>query len=89
MDEEFLGEGIEEDYDVYAEGAREELAENDEIEEGEEGFMRGYESDADMAYCDNCKQILGRSHIEKEFDGEVYTFCSEECAEQFERKRKA
>lgn len=85
MNEEFDQE--EEECDVYGDEAREELAESDEINDDEEGFMKGYESDADAAFCDTCKKILTRDHIEKEINSEVYSFCSDECAEEFERKK--
>ena len=84
MDEE-LNE--EEELDVYDSKAREELEEADEIDEDEEGFMKGYESESDAAFCDTCKKILTRNHVEKEFNADVYSFCSEECAEEFERKK--
>ncbi|MCD4759882.1 hypothetical protein K8R33_03265 [archaeon] len=86
MDEEL--NSVEEDVDVYRDKSREELTNADEIEGDEEGFMRGYESDADAAFCDNCKKVLGRDHLEKEFDGDIYTFCSEDCVDAFERKRE-
>jgi len=85
MDEEFGSD--EDDFDVYGEEGREELEEADEIDEDEEGFMRGYEGTADAACCDNCKAILDRNIVEKEIDGEIYTFCCSECVEEFERKR--
>jgi hypothetical protein len=76
------------EFNVYGNEAREELTANDEIEADEEGFMQGYESDANAAYCDGCKKILARDHIEKEIDSDIYTFCSDECVDEFERKRK-
>ncbi len=85
MDEEYDSE--DEEYNVYGEDAREELTEADEIDDDEEGFMRGYESTANPVYCDNCKVVLSRNHIEKEIGAEIYSFCSEECADEFERKK--
>lgn len=86
MNEEFNKDTQE--FDVYGNEAREELTANDEIDADEEGFMQGYESDANAAYCDNCKKILASGHIEKEIESDVYTFCSDECVDEFERKRK-
>ncbi|MBT3416525.1 hypothetical protein HON86_01685 [Candidatus Woesearchaeota archaeon] len=77
------------EFNVYGTEAREELTANDEIDADEEGFMQGYESDANAAYCDNCKKVLEKAHLEKEIDSDIYTFCSDECVEEFERKRKS
>ena len=85
MDKEFINQE-EKEFNVYGEEAREELTENDEIESDEDGFMQGYESDANPAFCDNCKQILKRNHIEKEIKGDIYSFCSDECVDEYERK---
>ena len=84
MDEEL---NPEEELDIYEGKSREELVDADEIDDDEEGFMKGYESESDAAFCDTCKKILTRTHVEKEINAEVYSFCSEECAENFERKK--
>ena len=86
MNEEFNKD--EHEFDVYGDEAREDLTANDEIESDEDGFMKGYESEANAAYCDSCKKVLEWDHIEKEINGEHYTFCSDECVEEFERKIK-
>ena len=65
MNEEFVNEE-EKEFNVYGDQAREELTANDEIDSDEDGFMKGYESEANPVYCDNCKKILERDHIEKE-----------------------
>ena len=74
------------EFNVYGNEAREELTANDEIDSDEDGFMKGYESEANPVYCDNCKKILERDHIEKEINSDVYSFCSDECVEEYERK---
>jgi len=79
-----VGSDFEED--VYTEEGRDELIDNDEIDASEEAFMEGYEN-TDLAYCDNCKKLLEREHIEKEFSGDRYSFCSDECVDEYERKR--
>ena len=86
MEEEFGKE--EEDFDVYGNEGREELTNADEIDDDEEGFMRGYESESDAAFCDNCKKVLERDHVEKDVKGDIFSFCSEECAEEFEKKKQ-
>jgi hypothetical protein len=85
MNEEFVNEE-EKEFNVYGDQAREELTANDEIDSDEDGFMKGYESEANPVYCDNCKKILERDHIEKEINSDVYSFCSDECVEEYERK---
>ncbi len=73
--------------EIYDEEAREDLEENDEIDELEEGFMEGYENDS-AAECTSCKKILQEESIEEEMDGELYRFCSEKCASLFEKKHQ-
>jgi YHS domain-containing protein len=86
-------EEIEESEDierVYSEKGRESLVEDDAIEPWEQGFMEGAEDDGQGAKCRKCgKVLLGpESIIEKEIDGEIYRFCSEECAEKFQEDLK-
>ncbi len=75
-----------EEQSIYNEESREELTEGDGIDELEEGFMKGYEEEASMAECANCKAILSDKIIEEEIDGETYRFCCEECATKFKEK---
>ena len=72
--------------EIYEEEAREEAEEDDEIDELEEGFMQGYDND-NLTDCANCKKILDGDVIEEELDGNLYRFCSEHCAEEFEKKQ--
>jgi len=79
--------------DIYDEEGREELLEDDEIQDSEEGFVEGYEHGEHEAKCANCGIILNdlaENIIEEEINGEYYRFCSEECADKFEvgKKRK-
>lgn len=71
---------------VYSEEGRDSLVENDEMEPWEQGFMEGAEDDGQGAKCRRCgKLLLGPdSIVEKEINGIVYRFCSDECAEKFE-----
>ena len=71
------------EFNVYNEA--EKLEENDEIEPSEEGFMKGYESDADESTCANCHEVLqGKDFIEEEIEEKQYRFCSRKCADVFE-----
>lgn len=74
---------------VYSDGGREDLVEDDEISAEEEGFMEGAEEDGQHAKCVNCGKALKKQNIvEKEIDGEVKWFCSEQCVEKFEEKKE-
>ncbi len=78
----------EEEYDdVYSEEGRESLVEDDEISPEEEGFMEGANGGGQGAKCRRCGAILGDDFIEKEIDGEIYRFCSDECAEKYSKKK--
>lgn len=78
----------EEEKNVYSGEAREELADSDEIDELEEGFMKGYEEESSMAECANCHRLLTDEIVEEELEEKTYRFCSEECAMKFEEKEK-
>ena len=71
---------------IYDEGFREELEESDEINEAEEGFMKGYEEEELIAKCANCKRIIDANYTEEEINDKKYKFCSEKCAERFMKK---
>jgi hypothetical protein len=75
----------EKEEDIYSEGGREELVEDDEIEPWEQGFMQGAEGGGQGAKCRKCGKPLVDDVVEKEIDGENYRFCSEECAKKFEK----
>jgi len=76
--------------EIYSEEGREALVEDDEIEPWEEGFMEGADSGGKGAKCRKCGKILEEMDdvVEKEIDGELYRFCSDECAEKLEEKRE-
>ena len=83
------GQKMDEDKEqnVYDEKVSEKLEEADEIDEIEEGFMKGYNEDIDTSRCATCGKILEKDVVEEEFDGDTYHFCSEECARKFEHKK--
>jgi hypothetical protein len=71
----------EQEADVYTEEGREELVADDEISPSEEGFSEGAEGKGQLATCGSCDAVLGDENvIEKEVDGNIVFFCSEECA---------
>jgi hypothetical protein len=74
---------------VYSEEGREVLKEEeDEIKAEEEGFMKGYEEGEKMAICQTCRKVLADEVVERDFAGETYRFCSEQCVDKFVEKRK-
>ncbi|MAG08124.1 hypothetical protein CMO89_01520 [Candidatus Woesearchaeota archaeon] len=77
----------EKEEDVYTEEGREKLVEDDEIEPGEEGFMKGAEGLGQDSKCRKCGKILKDEFLEKEIDGELHRFCSDKCAEEYEREK--
>ena len=72
--------------EIYDNKPLEKAEESDEIDEIEEGFMKGYEEENSMAECANCNKILTDDVVEQEIEGELHRFCSEECAQKFEKK---
>ncbi len=57
----------------------------EDFESPEEGFMEGYSEDEEVEECAECGSAIDEeSRIVKEIDGEVYKFCSENCAKEFE-----
>ena len=76
---------------VYSEEGREKLAEDDQVEPFEEGFMEGAEGRGKKNSCAECgKQIAedDKDIIEREFEGEVKWFCSSEHADNYAKKHK-
>lgn len=90
MDEEKLDKIRQEELeeDLTTQEGRQAAMEADEIDEIEEGFMKGYEEGEKMAKCALCKKPLERDIIEKDFNDETYRFCSQYCLDEFERKEK-
>jgi len=51
----------------------------------EDGFMEGYLDDEKVVECDECgTAVKPEKKITKEIDGETRTFCSKNCAEEYE-----
>ena len=79
---------LRDDDDIYDEQQREEQLEEDEITAAEAGFVEGYEK-LRFVKCKQCNKSIdiGKA-FEVELKGNDYLFCSENCAERFERKQK-
>jgi hypothetical protein len=77
------------DETVYDAEGREKLREDEEIEDWEEGFMEGAEDDGEQGKCANCGgALLDEDLIETEINNKVMWFCSEDCLEEYKRKKK-
>jgi len=77
------------DDDVYSEEGREELVEEDAITDQEEGFVKGYEQEEKIAFCNECGKVLvDENFIEMEVEDSVLRFCSRECAEEYTKSTK-
>lgn len=75
----------EKEEDIYTEEGREELVEDDAITDQEAGFVQGYEEEEKVSSCQTCGKLLtGENFVEKEIDGDIVRFCSDECAERYE-----
>jgi hypothetical protein len=74
--------------DIYDKKGVENMVEDDEVKPEEAGFMEGYE-DVNLLKCDNClRDIDPDKEVEREVNGEMHTFCSEECADSFAKKNE-
>lgn len=75
--------------EIYSEAGREELMEDeDEITDLDEGFMKGYDEGGKMTKCPICEAILEDDFVEREIDGELYRFCSDEHAEKYAKSHR-
>ena len=75
-----------EEFNLYKEENRQELTEADELNPEEEGFMQGYDEEINPSECAACGKILEKDFIEEQIKDETYKFCSEDCANKFEKK---
>lgn len=82
-------EDSEKSEEVYSQEGREHLVDDDEISPWEAAFMEGADEDGQNAKCRNCGKVLMRENvvIEKAIKCELHRFCSEECADDFEKKK--
>ena len=53
-------------------------------EDQESGFMDGYTDDEEVEECAECGSAIHDKKVVKTIDGELYVFCSEICAKEFE-----
>lgn len=75
--------------EIYSEAGREELMEDeDEITDLDEGFMKGYDEGGKMAKCPVCGALIEFDFVEREIDGEMYRFCSDEHAEEYVKSHR-
>lgn len=82
-------ESGEADEEVYTEEGREKLVEDGEITDTEAGFMEGAEDRGEQTSCAYCGKAIAedkKNIFEREFDGELKVFCSEEHANKYAEK---
>ncbi|MBI2665246.1 hypothetical protein HYX12_01330 [Candidatus Woesearchaeota archaeon] len=75
--------------DEYSNGEKddteEQMVDAGGLDSSEEGFIKGYAEDEEVTECAECGvAVREEKKVVKEFDGESYTFCSKECAKDFE-----
>ena len=85
-DDEGMGGDTGQEEDVYSD-PEELLEDEDELDDVDEGFMKGYNDSEVVFKCANCKKIIEDTVIEEEFDDELLKFCSQECLSEYEEKK--
>ena len=76
----------ERDDDVYSD-PEELLEDEDELDDVDEGFMKGYNESEVVVKCANCKKMIEDQVIGEEFDDELLKFCSQKCLNEYEEKK--
>lgn len=74
------------DEDIYSD-PEELLEDEDELDDVDEGFMKGYNESEVVIKCAQCKKIIEDNVIEEDFDDETLKFCSQECLNEYEEKK--
>lgn len=85
-DSEDMGEDASKEEDVYSD-PEELLEDEDELDDVDEGFMKGYNESEVVVKCGQCKKIIEGEKIEEQFDDETFSFCSEQCAANYAEKK--
>jgi len=74
--------------DIYEDQGLEEAKESDEIDDLEEGFMKGYDDEEELLRCKKCKRVVSENNaVEREINHETVIFCSEKCAKAYKKKK--
>lgn len=73
--------------DIYEDAGMEDALEEEEIDDLEEGFMRGYEEEG-VLVCPVCKKVIDDLDevVELEYEGESISLCSLKCEGRFRKK---
>lgn len=85
-DDEDMGGDTGQGEDVYSD-PEELLEDEDELDDVDEGFMKGYNESEVVVKCSQCKKIIEGEKIEESFDDETFSFCSEQCAAAYAEKK--
>ncbi len=75
-----------EEEDIYSD-PEELLEDEDELDDVDEGFMKGYNESEVVVKCAHCRKIIEDVALEEEFEDEVLKFCSQECLTAYEEKK--
>ncbi|MBI2151112.1 hypothetical protein HYU21_00070 [Candidatus Woesearchaeota archaeon] len=60
-------------------------AEGGSLDSQDEGFIKGYSEEEEVSECAECGgAVKEEKKVTKEIEGETFTFCSNECAKDFE-----
>jgi hypothetical protein len=76
---------MEDEFSGDKDATEEQMVESGGLDSTEQGFLQGYSEDEEVLECAECGvAIPDEKNIMKAFDGENYSFCSEQCVKEFE-----
>lgn len=65
--------------------SEEQAVEQSDMESTEEGFVQGYSEDDEVLECAECGgAVKEEKKVVRQIEEESYTFCSKDCADEFE-----
>ena len=76
-------------YEDTEDPSEEQAVEQSDMESTEEGFVQGYSEDDEVLECAECGgAVKEEKKIVRQIEEESYTFCSKDCADEFEESVK-
>ena len=76
-------------YEDTEDASEEQAVEQSDMESTEEGFVQGYSEDDEVLECAECGgAVKEEKKIVRQIEEESYTFCSKDCADEFEESVK-
>ncbi|MFH1276326.1 MAG: hypothetical protein ABIH82_04410 [Candidatus Woesearchaeota archaeon] len=74
-----------ETFEGEKDATEEQMVESGGLDSHEEGFLKGYSEDDEVIECAECGSACPEEKkVVKEIGEETYTFCSKQCADEFE-----